>query len=152
MNRKEQQLQELIAPTVDALGCELWGIEYVAQGRRSLLRIFIERPDGVSVEDCERVSRQVSGLLDVEDPIKTNYRLEVSSPGFDRLLFRPDQYLRYLGETLDVRLNFPYEGRRKFVGQLVGLEDNEVVLRIEDEEYLLPLENVQRARIVPTFE
>ncbi len=152
MNSKEKQLENLIAPTVTALGCELWGLEYMAQGRRSLLRIYIERADGVSVEDCERVSRQVSGLLDVEDPIKTNYTLEVSSPGLDRLLFRAEQYQRYLGETLDVRLNFPFEGRRKFVGQLAGLEEGDVVLRVDDTEYLLPLENIQRARIVPTFE
>jgi ribosome maturation factor RimP len=88
----------------------------------------------------------------VEDPIQSQYTLEVSSPGFDRLLFKAEHYHRFLGATVDLRLNFPFEGRRRFVGQIVALEDDEVVLRIDDTEYLLPLENVQRARIVPVYE
>jgi ribosome maturation factor RimP len=152
LNRKERELEALFAPTVKALGLELWGLEYFSRGNRSLLRIYIEGPDGVTVDDCERVSKQISGLLDVEDPIQSQYTLEVSSPGFDRPLFKAEHYRRFVGSIVDVRLNFPFDGRRRFVGQLTALEDDEVAVRIEDEEYVLPLENVQRARIVPVYE
>lgn len=152
MNRKEQDIASLVAPTVESLGCELWGVEYMSQGRHSKLRIYIERPDGVSIDDCERVSREVSDLLDVEEAVADGYTLEVSSPGMDRILFNPEHYTANVGEQVDVRLNFPFEGRKRFVGLLVGFENDEAILRVEDEEYLLPRENIQRARLVPQFD
>jgi ribosome maturation factor RimP len=152
LNRKERELEALFAPTVEALGLELWGLEYFARGKGSLLRIYIEAPDGVTVDDCERVSKQISGLLDVEDPIQSQYTLEVSSPGLDRPLFKAEHYRRFIGAVVDLRLNFPFDGRRRFVGQLTALEDDEAVVRIDDEEFVLPLENVQRARVVPVYE
>jgi ribosome maturation factor RimP len=152
MSRKEQQLEELLAPSVTALGLRIWGVEYLSQGKRSVLRIFIDADAGVTVDDCERVSRQASDLLDVEDLLNSSYTLEVSSPGLDRVLFKPDQYAESIGETVDVRLNYPFEGRRRFVGPLRGLENGELVVQVDDAEYLIPLENVQRARIVPQFE
>ena len=152
MNRKEQDIASLVAPTVESLGCELWGVEYMSQGRHSKLRIYIERPEGVSIDDCERVSREVSDLLDVEEAVTDAYTLEVSSPGMDRILFNPEHYTANVGEQVDVRLNFPFEGRKRFVGLLVGFENDEAILRVEDEEYLLPRENIQRARLVPQFD
>lgn len=181
MNRRERQIEELIEPAVAALGCRVWGINYLSQGKHSILRIYIERAAdsledaagalkeaagaleeaaaattetqaGISIEDCERVSRQVSELLDVEETINGEYTLEVSSPGLDRQLFRPEQYARVLGEKLDVRLSFPFDGRKKFVGQLVGVEDNEAVIQIDGEEFLLPIETIQKAQVVPTFD
>jgi ribosome maturation factor RimP len=152
LNRKEQELEALFAPTVEALGLELWGIEYFSRGKGSLLRIYIDGPNGVNVDDCERVSKQISGLLDVEEPIQSQYTLEVSSPGFDRPLFKAAHYRRFIGAMVDVRLNFPFEGRRRFVGQLTAFENDEVVVHVDDTEYLLPLENVQRARLVPVYE
>jgi ribosome maturation factor RimP len=152
LTRKEQELEALFAPTVEALGLELWGIEYFSRGKGSLLRIYIDGPNGVNVDDCERVSKQISGLLDVEEPIQSQYTLEVSSPGFDRPLFKAAHYRRFIGATVDLRLNFPFEGRRRFVGQLTAFENDEVVVRVDDTEYLLPLENVQRARLVPVYE
>jgi len=89
---KEQQIQALLEPTVEALGYELWGLEYLSQGRHSTLRLYIESEQGISIDDCAAVSEQVSSVLDVEDPITGEYTLEVSSPGMDRLLFKPDQY------------------------------------------------------------
>ena len=147
----EQALEALIAPTVRGLGCEVWGIEYRPRSRGSTLKVFIEAEDGVTIEDCERVSVQIGALLDVEDPIIEPYRLEVSSPGLDRILFRREHYQTYLGEKVDVRLAFPFEGRRRFTGQLAGIEGDDIVVRLDDVEYLLPLEQVQRARIVPDF-
>ena len=152
MNRKEQELESLVTPTIESLGCQLWGIEYKPQGRHSTLKIYIDRAEGVTVDDCAEVSNELSALLDVENPIRSAYNLEVSSPGLDRLLFKAEQYAQNIGQKIDLRLNFPFEGQRKFVGQVVNFEDNEVVLRINDLEFCFPLENVQRARIMPQFD
>lgn len=152
MNTREKDIEALLAPLVEGHGCELWGIEFLSQGRHSRLRVFIEKPDGVGLEDCERISRDVSDLLDVEDVIPQAYTLEVSSPGMDRILFKPDQYRRSVGETVDVRLHFPFEGSKRVVGILAGLEDDEIVVQAGEEEYVLPLENIQRARLVPRFD
>ena len=176
MTNKERELEMLLAPTVKALGCEIWGVEYRPRGRgRSALKLYIDSADGVTIDDCERVSRQVSALLDVEDPIVDRYRLEVSSPGLDRVLFRREQYLANVGQCVDVRLAFPFEGRRHVEGQLAGVEGPDVIVRPlagseplacdksgegdgdksregdECIEYVLPLAQIQRTRIVPDF-
>lgn len=156
MNTKEKQVEALLTPTVESLDCRIWGVELLSQGRHSRLRVYIDRPDGVSVEDCERVSRHVSDVLDVEEILAQSYTLEVSSPGMDRILFHADQYAANVGEQVEVRLNYPFEGHRRIVGLLAGIEDDEaegqVVVQVDDEQYLLPLENVQRARVVPQFD
>ena len=140
----------MLEPAVTAMGCELWGIEY-SSGRGSTLRIYIEKEGGVELEDCERVSRQISSILDVEDPISTEYTLEVSSPGMDRPLYTLEQFARFAGETINVRLKVPYDGRRKFKGLLVGIESEDVVLRCEGHEYLFPVESIDKANVVPRF-
>ena len=145
---KMLELQELIAPAVVDLGYELWGVQLISQGRHTTLRIFIDSPDGINVDDCAKVSHQVSGILDVEDPIQGQYTLEVSSPGLDRPLFTLEQYQRYIGQDVAVRLRVPFDGRRKFEGLLVAVEEGDVVIRIENEEYLLPFETIERANIV----
>ncbi len=152
MSKKEQDLEALLTPTVAALGLRVWGVEYLGQGKHSMLRIYIDRDEGVTIEDCEAVSKQVSELLDVEEALTSSYTLEVSSPGMDRVLFKPEQYAESIGETVDVRLNYPFEGRRRVIGALTGLENDEMVVQVEDSEYQIPLSNVQRARIVPRFE
>ena len=153
MTRKERELETLLTPTVEGLGCRIWGIEYLGHGKRGTLRIYIDSDAGVTVEDCERVSKQVSSVLDVEDAVGQSYTLEVSSPGLDRVLFKPEQYADSIGETVDVRLSFPLEGRRRFVGRLNGLDDGEIAVRLGDEEeVVIPLGQVQRARVVPQFD
>ncbi len=151
MSSRQQELNALIAPVVEAMGCDLWGIEYQSQGRRALLRIYIEKPDGVMLEDCEKVSRQVSSLLDVEDPILSQYTLEVSSPGMDRPLYTLAQYQQYIGEQIQVKLSRMFEKRKKIRGTLVGIEGDEIVVQVDDEQYLLPMEVIERANVVPTF-
>ena len=146
------RLELLLKPTVEALGCTLWGLEYQAQRRSSLLRLYIEKEEGVSVDDCERVSRQVSSVMDVEDPIAGEYTLEVSSPGMDRPLFTLEQFAAFIGEKVSVRLRIAFDGRRKFSGLLKGIEDDQLVVEVDNEEYLLPHELVDRARLVPNFE
>ena len=148
---KQQQIAELIKPLVEALDCELWGVEYLAQGKHSVLRIYIEKDPLVEIEDCEKVSRQVSGLLDVEDPISGKYTLEVSSPGMDRQLFSLEQYTRFVGAQVAIKLARAFEGRKKFQGLLAGVENDEVVVQIDGEEYLLPFETIDKANIVPVF-
>ena len=119
MNSSEVLITELIGTTVQALGLELWGVELLQQGRYSLLRVYIEREEGVTIEDCEKVSRQVSALLDVEDPIAGEYTLEVSSPGVDRPLYRVEQYAKYVGSELNLKLRRAVSGRRKFKGHII---------------------------------
>ncbi|MFL1405704.1 ribosome maturation factor RimP [Marinobacter sp. M1N3S26] len=153
MSAKLNKLDEILRPVVEGLGYELWGIEFRSQGRHSLLRLFIDDPqDGISVEDCEKVSRQVSGVLDVEDPIANEYTLEVSSPGMDRPLFYLDQFNDWAGHQVNIRLRMAFEGRRRFQGVLKGTEGGDVVVVVDDHEYLLPFESIDKANIVPVFE
>jgi ribosome maturation factor RimP len=144
-------LDGLIGPTVEGLGYELVGIEYLPQGRHSLLRVYIDHADGITLDDCARVSYQVSGLLDVEDPIKGNYTLEVSSPGLDRPLFKPEHFMRFAGHRVRVRLKVPLLERRKFSGVLQGLRDDQVIVVDDGQEFSLPLDKIEKANLVPEF-
>ncbi len=150
---KKDDLKAILAPVVEAMGYQFWGLEYLVQGRHTLLRVFIDKPEqGVNVDDCAAVSHQISGVLDVEDPISSVYDLEVSSPGLDRILFVESQYLQFVGSEVDLRLAVPFEGRRKFKGLLIGIEQDAVLIRQDNNEFLLPLEQIERARIVPSFD
>ncbi|MCV6610206.1 MAG: ribosome maturation factor RimP [Amphritea sp.] len=151
MSAKMNVLHELIEPSVVALGYQLWGIEMLSQGRHSMLRIYIDAEAGIDVEDCAKVSRQVSGILDVEDPISGEYTLEVSSPGMDRPLFTLEQYQAYIGHVVQLKLRMPFDGRRKFKGVLNGIEDEDIVLVVDQDEYLLPIDHIEKANIVPQF-
>jgi ribosome maturation factor RimP len=146
---KDQQITDMLQPTVAALGYTLWGVEYAAQGRHSIVRVYIDNPAGITVEDCAAVSAQVSGVFDVEDPVAGEYTLEVSSPGMDRLLFTLEQYAAYIGEVLELRLRSAFEGRRKFKGMLKGIEGEDVVIQIDDHEFLLPYGSIEKARVHP---
>ncbi|MDO3386738.1 ribosome maturation factor RimP [Gilvimarinus sp. SDUM040013] len=151
MASKEEQLVALFAPTVEALECELWGVEYITGGPQKILRVYIDTDEGVSLEDCEKVSRQLSALMDVEDPIAGEYTLEVSSPGMDRPLFTLEQFRRFIGHVAAVKLRIAFDGRRKFKGSINAIEDSDVVLVVDNEEYLLPIESIEKANIVPQF-
>lgn len=153
MAAKEVQLIELLKPEVEALGCDFWGLEFLQQGRHGMLRVYIDRDEeGVSVDDCANVSRQIGSVLDVEDVIPNAFTLEVSSPGVDRRLFTLDQCTRYLGETIKLKSRTSIDGQRNFSGVLSAVEGEEVVLRVGDEEFLFPFEIIERATVVPTFE
>jgi ribosome maturation factor RimP len=146
------ELKQLLGPVVEALGCELWGIELQAGGKTKLLRLYIDHAEnGVGVDDCERVSRQAGAVLDVEDAINGEYILEVSSPGMDRPLYELSQYEQFIGEDISLRLRFPYEGRRNFKGRLSGVDDDEIVLVVADHEFLFPVEGIEKANVVPRF-
>jgi len=151
MSSKHAELEALIAPVAQSFGCELWGLEYLTQGQGVLLRIYIDRESGIGLEDCENVSRQVSAVMDVEDPISSEYTLEVSSPGMDRPLYKLEHYAQFAGSKVKLRLRIAFEGRRKFSGLLKGIEEDEVVLEVDNEEYLLPFELIDKANVVPEF-
>ena len=145
----DETLNALIEPVVIGLGYQLWGIEKVQQGRRVTLKIYIDAKDGVTIEDCAKVSRQVSGLLDVEDPISGDYLLEVSSPGIDRRLFKPEHFDLCKGDKIQVTLRQAFEGQRKWKGVLCGLDEGDAVLRVDDtQEIVLPLASIERARVL----
>ncbi|WP_282339622.1 MULTISPECIES: ribosome maturation factor RimP [Pseudomonas] len=152
MSSKLEQLQAMLAPVVEALGYQCWGVEFISQGKHSLLRVYIDSADGILVEDCEKVSRQISGVLDVEDPIASEYTLEVSSPGMDRPLFTLEQFAAHAGEQVKIKLRSPFEGRRNFQGILRGTEEQDVVVLVDDHEYLLPIDSVDKANIIPRFD
>ena len=152
MSSKLEQLQAMLAPVVGALGYECWGIEFISQGRHSLLRVYIDHANGIQVDDCEKVSRQVSGVLDVEDPISSEYTLEVSSPGMDRPLFTLEQFAKHAGEQVKIKLRSPFEGRRNFQGLLKGVEEQDVIVQADEHEYLLPVDSIEKANIIPRFD
>lgn len=152
MSTRLEQLQTLLAPIIESLGYQCWGVEFISQGKHSLLRVYIDHADGIGVADCEKVSKQVSAILDVEDPIPYEYTLEVSSPGMDRPLFTLEQYQQFIGEQLKIKLRSAFEGRRNFNGILQGIEDQQIVLRVDNQEYLLPIEIIDKANIEPAFD
>ncbi|MDG0969152.1 MAG: ribosome maturation factor RimP [Porticoccaceae bacterium] len=148
----ESKLKQLLQPIVEALGCQLWGVDLQSGARTKLLRVYIDKDDDlVGIEDCERVSRQAGSVLDVEDAINGEYILEVSSPGMDRPLYELGQYEKYVGEDISVKLRFPYEGRRNFKGRLTGIDGDEIILVVTDHEYLFPVEGIEKANVVPRF-
>jgi ribosome maturation factor RimP len=151
MRARERQLQELLEPAVQVLGYELVGVQFVTQGHSSVLRIYIDSGTGITVDDCERVSYQVSGVLDVEDPIHSRYTLEVSSPGLDRPLFTPEHFQRFVGHLTTVKMDVPLDGRRKFRGELSGYRDGMVLVREEDVVHSLPYDMISIARLVPEY-
>ena len=143
------ELATLLEPTVERLGYELADLEVRLGGRNGLVRVFIDRPDGIGLDDCEKVSLAVSALLDVEDPLPGNYSLEVSSPGLDRKLTKVEHFHRFTGETVKVSLRFPKEGRRRFRGKLLSVDDENIVVEVDGESHSLALSMIDTARLVP---
>jgi len=169
MSKSRTEMVALLEPAVEALGYELSDLELNFSGRRAVLRLFIDhldaanRPagsrqdvtgspaDGIRVEDCEAVSRQVSAVLDVEDPIKRDYDLEVSSPGLDRKLVKPGHFDRFAGMAVQGRLRKMLDGRRRFTGTLLGRDGMTVTLRVDDTDLTVPIEDLEVIRLVPEY-
>ncbi len=149
MYKQNRKLVELLEPRITALGCRLWGIEQPMQGGRSLVRLYIDKETGVTLADCERVSDQVSGLLDVEDLLRGAYILEISSPGLDRPLFTLGQFKEYTGHTARLNLGTRLDGRRKITGKIMGTGDDYVLLNEDGTEYSIPAGSIDYARLVP---
>ena len=143
----QEQIANLIQPTIQSLGCELWGCEYLSRSRSGLLLIYIDKPTGIHIEDCERVSRQVGALLDVEDLIAVNYSLEVSSPGIPRPLFYAEQYARYVGQEVVIKLFSSITGRRQWTGTIVSADAQELVLMVDSLVQKFLFSNIVKAHL-----
>lgn len=150
MQKASAKLQEIVRNVVEPMGYELVGVEYLSgyQGG-NLLRIYIDTEKGIDVDDCTAVSRQLSGVLDVEDPLPGQYSLEVSSPGLDRPLFDVEDYQRFVGRKVNIRLDASIGGRRKYKGLLLGVEDDQILVEVDGEVYPLFMEQIQEAHLVP---
>jgi ribosome maturation factor RimP len=142
-----QVTEQLVQPILDALGLELVDLEFVREGGRWFLRVFIDKPGGVSLTDCQNVSERLGPLLDVKDPIPHAYHLEVSSPGLERPLKKPADYVRYQGRKVQVRTYAPIEGRRRFVGRLQKAGTEEITVEVDGVEFTIPLAQVAAARL-----
>ncbi len=179
MSKSQTEMIALLEPAVEALGYELVDLELNFNGRRGVLRLFIDhlgaadrpagpgektagppvegirtegiRVEGIRVEDCEAVSRQVSAVLDVEDPIRRDYDLEVSSPGLDRKLVKPAHFDRFAGKAVEGRLRKMLDGRRRFTGTLVGRNGMTVTIRVDDTDLTVPIEDLEVIRLVPEY-
>ena len=151
MAKFEQKLTDLLRPAVEETGKTLLGIEYLSAGNNSILRLFVDHENGINVDDCAEVSRQVGALLDVEDPISSEYSLEVSSPGVDRPLFELAHFQAVIGETVNVKLSMPLNGRRKFKGPLVAIENDTLIVTVDSIDYELAISNVDKANLVAKF-
>jgi ribosome maturation factor RimP len=145
-----ERLTRLVEPVVVGLGYELVGVEF--DSRHRVLRVYIDSDAGITIDDCSRVSHQLSGVLDVEDPIPGDYQLEISSPGMDRPLFTPAHYERFKGSLARLQLLRPVDGRRKFKARLLGLQADKVLLQDGETRFEIPFESIDRARLVPEFE
>ena len=148
----EEKLENALRPTVESMGFDWWGMEYLPAGRHTLLRVFIEKPDGtVNSDETYEVCKQVSAILDVEDIISSEFRLEVSSPGMDRLLFTPEQFKQYKGEEVQVRSSMPVLGRKRFKGQMVTVTDQGIEVEVDGELYEIDFDFIEKANLIPKF-
>ena len=147
--RNNSAIEALIRPTVEALGYELWACLYLTQGQHSVLRIYIDSTQGITLADCERVSRQISAIFDVENPLMGRYNLEVSSPGLDRPLITEKQFQRFVGHHVSISTHTPIDNRRKFKGLLLSVGEVGVVLSQDGKELVLTWDNIMRANVLP---
>ena len=147
-----QILNELLQPLVEDLGYEFIGLEYNPNPKHSLLRIYIDHENGVGIQDCETVSRETAALLDVKDPIRSHYNLEVSSPGLDRPLFTPAHFSEFTGSEVQINLFAPQDGRRKFSGPILSAGESSVSIEQDGSEVTLDYDNIAKAKLIPDYE
>ena len=147
-----QKLNELLQPLVEDLGYEFVGLEYNSNPKHSVLRMYIDSKDGVDIKDCETVSRETAALLDVKDPIKSHYNLEVSSPGLDRPLFTLAHFTEFKGREVKINLFAPQEGRRKFQGLILDVSETGVNVDQDGTDVALEFSNIAKARLVPDYD
>lgn len=149
---KQDLLSELLAPVIEDMGFRFWGLEYMVRKADALLRVYIDHENGISVDDCANVSHEISGILDVEEPITMAYTLEVSSPGIDRILFNANQFSEFAGETVKIKFNQMVDGRRKVKGLIHAVAGNTITLDVDGEEFDIDFDQIMRARIEPVFD
>lgn len=151
MKQAPEHLVNLIEPIVEGLGYECVGIEYNPHPQHGMLRIYIDSGNGILLEDCSKVSHQLSGVLDVEDPIQGNYQLEISSPGEDRPFFKLSQFQRFAGSTVTVNLYSSIDKRKKISGRIQAVEGDDVLLQEGEQIFRIPFQAISKARLVPEY-
>lgn len=145
---KINDLTELLHSAVESIGYELLGVEYIAQGKHSVLRLYINHENGINVDDCAKVSHQVSGILEVEDPIASQYALEVSSPGLERPLFTLQHFKQFVGRVISMKCHVGIDGRRKFKGELKSINDNQITIDVDGQSYTVDFDDIDKANLV----
>jgi len=149
---KEEELNALLAPLIGDLGLELVGIEFSPGRVGSLLRVYVDAPERpVTIDDCERASREISAALDVNDPVAGRYTLEVSSPGLDRPLFTPEHFTRFVGQAVKINVNLPLDGRRRFHGAIRGVDGDRIMIEQDGEPITIVHANIAKARLAPDY-
>jgi ribosome maturation factor RimP len=150
MSPLARKIEDLIKPNIETLGFELVGVEFAKSGKYSTLKVYIDSENGINVEDCSEVSHQISAILDVEDPINTQYNLEVSSPGIERPLFKLSDYQRFLGCEISCRLKSLLEGKRKLTGEIVQVNEreNNIHLLTPVKNYIIDVNNIDKANLI----
>lgn len=149
MNREiEEKVEKIMAPFMEEMGVELYGVKFLSTPAGRVLRLYIDRLGGVDLDTCEKVSMRVSPILDLEDPIPYSYYLEVSSPGIERPLFKKEHFYRYKGERISLKTLEPVEGRRSFLGEIKEVNPDFFVINCDGKEYRIDYENVQKANLV----
>ncbi|CED70571.1 ribosome maturation factor RimP [Aliivibrio wodanis] len=151
MTGLERQLTEMLEAPVGALGYELVGLEFIRAGEHSTLRVFIDHENGIFVEDCAEASRQISAVMDVEDPITVAYNLEVSSPGLERPLFKAAHYQQFVGHEVSLVLKMPMNNRRKWKGDILEVNGEIVTVTVDGNNEEFALSNISKANLVPKF-
>lgn len=147
-----EELSQLLEPAIADLGLELVGIEFSPNSGSSLLRVYIDEPErGITIDDCERASREISALLDVNDPVAGRYTLEVSSPGLERPLFTPAHFERFAGEQVRINVNLPIDGRRRFQGRIDAVDAERVTIEQDGAPMQIAHANIAKARLVPDY-
>ena len=147
MHIQNQNLLDLFEPEITSMGFELLGIELIKNGHISLLRVYIDKFEGVNIDDCVLVSQQLTGLLDVKDPIKGEYNLEVSSPGIDRPLFTDEQLKKHIGHIVMIKLREKYRGKRKITGVLEAVDNLEIIIKCNENNEEIPSELIDKAKL-----
>ena len=140
------RVRTLLTPTAESFGYSIWDVEYVKEGAEMVLRITIDKPEGITIDDCEAMHRAIDPILDEADPIENAYRLEVSSPGLERELSRPEHFAAAIGETVEVRLFAPLDGRRSVTGSLVAADDTSVTVEENGTNVVLPKSAVAKVK------
>jgi ribosome maturation factor RimP len=151
MRQEQTHLWELFEPVVRGMGYDLIEIEHVPNPKHGILRLYIDKEDGVTIDDCSAVSEQISALIDVEDPVRGHFNLEISSPGLDRPLRRLKDFQRFIGSLVKLKTVKPLDGQRNFKGRLLSANEDVLVIETDIEEISLPMNAIEKARLVPEY-
>ncbi|MCK5360312.1 MAG: ribosome maturation factor RimP [Gammaproteobacteria bacterium] len=152
MDRLEKKLSDMFEPVIESMDYELVCVEMTGSGNGTILRVYIDAEKGITVKDCQAVSYQLSGILEVEDPLQSQYALEISSPGLDRPLVKPEHFKQFIGELVKIRSTEAVLGRKNFKGILESFDGEYLCVAVDNEVYEIPFEIIEKANLVPVLD